>query len=117
MDFTEAAETARRVRAMYTTLEERHHGTEWSPTEMVVGMQQDVGDLGRLVMAAEGRWTHGDDPKAALEYELAEVMWWLFSIADRLDIDMEAAFTTSMSTLGERLAAATSSPAVEPASD
>ncbi|MCW2972743.1 MAG: hypothetical protein JWN72_1016 [Thermoleophilia bacterium] len=106
MDFTEAGEIARRVRANYTTLEERHHGAEWTPTEMVVGLQQDVGDLGRLVMALDGRWAHGDDPKGGLEYELAEVMWWLFALAQRLDIDMESAYATSMATLEEKLAAA-----------
>jgi hypothetical protein len=40
------------VRALYARLQAEHHGEEWSPAEMMVGLNQDVGDLGRLVMAA-----------------------------------------------------------------
>lgn len=95
MDLHDATARARGVRALYADLERRHHGEEWSPAEMVIGLNQDVGDLGRLVMAASGRWAHGTDVDVdeRLGYELAECLWWILSLADRFDLDIDAAFT------------------------
>jgi len=93
MDFHDASARAREVRSLYARLETAHHGGEWSPAEMVVGLNQDVGDLGRLVMAASGRWGHGTGERAELSYELAECLWWIFSLADRFDVDVSAAFS------------------------
>lgn len=59
MDFHDASAQARGVRALYARLETEDHGQQWSPAEMVVGLNQDVGDLGRLIMAASGRWGRG----------------------------------------------------------
>jgi NTP pyrophosphatase (non-canonical NTP hydrolase) len=103
MDFHEAAAQSREVRALYARLETEHHGHEWSSAEMVVGLNQDVGDLGRLVMAASGRWAHGS---GELGYELAECLWWIFALADRFDIDMSAAFAEFIRERQHRLGAA-----------
>jgi NTP pyrophosphatase (non-canonical NTP hydrolase) len=59
----------------------------------MVGLMQDLGDLGRLVMSAEGRWTHGQDVAAELGYELAECLWWLLVLAGRYDVDLKSALT------------------------
>jgi NTP pyrophosphatase (non-canonical NTP hydrolase) len=91
MDFDHATARARDVRELYALLETAHHGQPWSAAEMVVGLNQDVGDLGRLVMAASGRWGHGDDVPAELGYELAECLWWMLALADRFDIDIASA--------------------------
>lgn len=106
MDFHDATAQSREVRALYARLETEHHGHEWSPAEMVVGLNQDVGDLGRLVMAASGRWAHGSGERAELGYELAECLWWIFALADRFDIDMSAAFSGFIGEREERLRAA-----------
>src|ERR1700712_3271482 len=92
MDLREATTHSSAVRALYARLEAEHHGEEWSPAEMVVGLNQDGGDLGRLVMAATGRWGHGADLPAELGYELAECLWWILALADRLDVDITTAF-------------------------
>ncbi len=92
MDFAEARASSNRVRELYERLERQHHGSEWTTSELLVGMLQDVGDLGRLVMASEGRWTHGADVSAELGHELGEVLWWLFVLAERTGTDLEAAF-------------------------
>jgi hypothetical protein len=93
MDFHDASARARAVRALYARLETEHHGAEWSPAEMVVGLNQDVGDLGRLVMAASGRWSHGNGERAELGYELAECLSWIFALADSFEVDLSEAFT------------------------
>lgn len=103
MDLEEAADRARDVRALYARLEVAHHGEEWAPAELIVGLNQDVGDLGRLVMAADGRWGHGTDVPAELGYELAEVFWWLLTLADRFDIDLATAFEGFVAEREQRL--------------
>lgn len=103
MDLHDASAKARAVRALYARLETEHHGQEWSPAEMVVGLNQDVGDLGRLIMAASGRWGHGTGERAELGYELAECLWWILSLADRFDVDMSTAFTRFIDEREQRL--------------
>lgn len=106
MDLEQAAGRARDVRALYARLEATHHGAEWTPAEMVVGLNQDIGDLGRLVMAADGRWGHGNDVPAELGYELAECFWWLLALADRFDVDLGTAFEAFADEREQRLAPA-----------
>ena len=59
IDFTTAADRARHIRELYKQLEKRLHGSAWTPQEVMLGYLSDVGELGRLVMAKEGRWLHG----------------------------------------------------------
>jgi len=106
MDFADARSRSTHVRSLYEQLERRHHGSEWTTSELVVGLMQDVGDLGRLVMASEGRWAHGADVPAALGHELGEVLWWLFVLAERTGIDLEVAFEGFLAERVERSTAA-----------
>jgi hypothetical protein len=63
-DFTAATARARHIRELYKQLEERLHGSAWTPQEMMLGYLYDIGELGRMVMAGEDRWLHeGDLPK------------------------------------------------------
>lgn len=100
----QAAMQASRVRQLYHQLEEVHHGVRWSKQEDVVGLQSDVGELGRLVMGAEGRWMAPDDVRKQLEVKLAECLWWIFSLSNRLGIDIEHAYVDKMTELEHELA-------------
>jgi NTP pyrophosphatase (non-canonical NTP hydrolase) len=87
---------ARRVRALYEILEERQNGQVWSLHELMLGFVNDVGTVGRLVLARDGTWEIDGDVRAQLEHKLAESMWWVIVLADRLDIDMADAFVSTM---------------------
>jgi NTP pyrophosphatase (non-canonical NTP hydrolase) len=102
------------VRGLYEQMEERMHGSAWTPQELIVGFMQDVGDLGRLVMAAEGRWMHGDDLAGDLAHELAECLWWVLVLARRLGVDIDDAFASTMAGLDARLTARLAQPAAPP---
>ena len=95
----EAREQALAVRAMYEVLEERFNGKTWSLHELMIGFSNDVGYIGRLLLANDGTWGIDGDVDAELKHKLAESMWWLFVLADKLDIDLDDAFTTTMSTI------------------
>ncbi|MEJ7838267.1 MAG: hypothetical protein WKF81_05580 [Thermomicrobiales bacterium] len=85
-----------RKRALYETLEQRLNGKVWSDHEPMLCFANDVGYIGRLLLAREGIWGIDGNPTAEFEHKLAESLWWNFVIADRLDIDRTDAFNSTM---------------------
>ncbi|WP_312560505.1 hypothetical protein [Anaerospora sp.] len=54
-------------------------------------------------MAAEGRWVHDGEVKPELTAKLAECLWWILVLSDRLGVDMTEAFTSFMDKLDRDL--------------
>jgi len=105
MDLTTATARAMHIRGLYEQLEKRLHGSSWTPQEVFIGFGYDVGDLGRLVMAAQDRWMHEGDLPAELGSKLSECLWWILVLAKRLDVDLTAAFAARMDELDRELTA------------
>jgi hypothetical protein len=103
IDFTEATEQAMRVRRFYQQLEEHNHNGAWSIEEDMLAFTTDIGALGRLVMAAEGRWVYDGEVKPELTSKLAECLWWILVLSDRLGVNMTEAFTSFMDKLEREL--------------
>jgi NTP pyrophosphatase (non-canonical NTP hydrolase) len=103
IDFTAATERAMRVRRLYHKLEEQNHNTVWTPEEDMLAFVSDVGLLARLVMASEGRWVHGGNLHVDLRSKMAECLWWLLVLSDRLGIDITEEFTSFMGKLDTKL--------------
>ena len=76
----------------------------------MIGFMSDVGELGRLLMASEGRWVHDGDLPKDLGDKLAECMWWIFVLSDRLGIDISQAFSRKMDELDASLSAGIEKP-------
>lgn len=114
VDLTAAAERAREIRSQYEVLENRLNGQPWNMLELMVGFSNDVGTVGRLLLAHEGTWGIDGDPQAELAYKLSESMWWIFVLADRLGIDMSAAYSETMDKIATGLDGAISA---EPETD
>lgn len=100
-----AAVRSAEIRALYHRLERAHEGAEWSRKDDVLGLVNDVGALARLVMAAEGQWAPEGDAAAQLRDKLAECLWWILSSANRLDVDIEVAFSDRMTRVERGLTA------------
>ncbi|MFF2245379.1 hypothetical protein ACFVTM_14490 [Arthrobacter sp. NPDC058130] len=92
----DARDRALEVRALYEILERRLNGKVWTDHELMMGFSNDVGYIGRLLLAHEGTWDIDGDPTAELEHKLSESLWWIFVLADRLDIDMTDAYNKTM---------------------
>jgi hypothetical protein len=92
----DARDRALEVRALYGILEQRLNGKVWSDHELMIGFSNDVGYIGRLLLAREGTWDIDGDPTAELEHKLSESLWWIFVLAERLNIDMTEAFNNTM---------------------
>lgn len=99
----EARNQALAVRSKYEILEERFNGKIWSLHELMIGFSNDVGQIGRLLLAHDGTWGIDGDVDAELKHKLAESVWWNFVIADRLGIDLGQAFTDTMGSISEAL--------------
>ncbi len=62
-----------------------------------------MGDLAKLIQAHEGV-RQIDGARAALEHELADVLWSVIVIANRCNVDLGAAFASMMDELERALA-------------
>ena len=102
MDFAEMQARAREVRAQYADLEAVRYGRAWTREEIMLGFLGDVGDLAKLVQGKEGVRPR-DDLDEALAHELADCLWCVMTLADAYDVDLEAAFASTMDTLDESL--------------
>ncbi|WP_156019634.1 MazG-like protein [Streptococcus ruminantium] len=74
------------IRKAYHDFEIKHHGQEWSIAEDLLALSNDIGNLNRLVMTKQGRYY--DETPYTLEQKLAENIWWLIELAERLDVDI-----------------------------
>jgi len=101
-----AAERARTIRDLYEILENRINGKVWSTHELMLGFTNDVGTVARLILADDGTWAIDGDVTAQLEHKLAESMWWVMVIAERLHIDIAEAFTSTMDAIESGLSEA-----------
>jgi NTP pyrophosphatase (non-canonical NTP hydrolase) len=98
-----ATQRALEVRALYEVLEQRLNGKVWSLHEHMLGFTNDVGMIGRLILANDGTWDIDGDVTEQLKHKLAESMWWVMVLADRLDINMAEAFTSTMDRIEDGL--------------
>jgi len=92
----DADDKALKVRARYEQIEQRVLGRTWTLPELAVGFTNDAAYVGRLVLAAERTWGIDGDVDAELRHKLAECLWWVFVLADRLDVDMPEAYEATM---------------------
>ncbi len=105
MELETATEQALRVRRLYHQLEERLEGSAWSAKDDMLGFVNDVGTVSRLVMAAEGRWVPEGDVADQTAGKLAECLWWVLVLADRLGVDIDDAYRSTMDRIEAQLSA------------
>lgn len=97
-DFADLSDRAWRVRQLYARYEARAHGRAWPPEEVALGFVGDVGDLAKLIQAAEGV-RNIPDARCRLGHELADCLWSVRTLARLYDVDLEASFTALMGEL------------------
>lgn len=105
MQLHELTARALRVRDRYDELNEHKRGRTWTREEFMLGFMGDVGDLAKLVAAAEGArdMPVGRNP---LGHELADCLWSVLVLADAYGIDLEAEFHATMDELETAISAA-----------
>lgn len=96
--FSSMSERAARVRELYAQAEARRYGRAWTREEVALGFVGDVGDLMKLVQAAEGVRAI-PEARDKLAHELADCLWSVMTLARMYDVDLEAAFARTMDEL------------------
>ena len=93
---------AMRIHSLYDRLNLQQRGRTWNREEFVLGFVGDVGDLAKLVMAAEGarEMTGG---RAALGHELADCLWSVLVLARLYEVDLDAEFARLVDELESRI--------------
>lgn len=94
------------IRSKYHLLEEKHHGSRWSVEEDALAFLTDAGLVGRLTMSQQGRWPTDDEDSAQLKHKLAESIWWLVVLSDRMEIDIGESLQAFLKRTEARLAGA-----------
>ena len=87
MEIKELLERSVEIRKRYHELEIKNHGEKWSVEEDLLALSNDIGNLNRLVMTKFERYY--DEKPYTLEGKIAENIWWLIELSDRLDVDIE----------------------------
>lgn len=87
MELNELVKRSNAVRERYHELELKNHGSKWTVEEDLLALSNDIGNLNRLVMTKFNRYY--DETPYLLEQKLAENIWWLIELSNRLNIDIE----------------------------
>lgn len=99
-DFKEMINRAVEIREKYS----KNDLKQWEIEQGFMGMVKDVGDLSKLLMVNGGyRKDLEGDVKGKLEHELADVLYSLLVIADKIGIDLEKSFWNTMDDLDRRI--------------
>ena len=102
MDFRAIIERGLKIRRLYEEKEKQLYGSAWTSEEIALGFVGDVGDLAKLVVAANGK-RKIENSKEKLEHELSDCLWSVIVLADLHDVDLEKSFLKTMDELQEYL--------------
>lgn len=102
MEFQDIVEKAIRVRKQYKEKEKQLYGSSWTNEEIALGFIGDVGDLAKLVIAANGK-RNIPDSREKLAHELSDCLWSVIILANEYEIDLESSFSKTMTGLEEHL--------------
>lgn len=70
---------------------ERGYNEETVPEVMML-LTEEVGELAKAIRKSNGQKTHQDSKVHDIAEELADCLWLIVDISNRLDIDLEQAF-------------------------
>ncbi len=103
--FSELVALATQVSDHYDELSRADGRKVWGAQERMAGFVKDVGDLSKLIMVKNNLRRGPEDIDAELAHELADNLWSIIVIADKLGIDLERAFVDAMDALHKRIEA------------
>jgi len=84
-------------------IKEEWHSNYWSPLSSLARLTEEVGELAREI-----NHSYGEKPKKASEdasniaAEIGDILFILASLANSIDVDLDAAFTEVMSKYQQR---------------
>lgn len=95
-NFDEIIERSIKIRKLYHELELKQNGKIWTIEQDALGFLSDAGLVGRSTMSHEKTWSKANSDEE-LEHKLAESIWWIINLSDRMDIDIKVAMEKFLS--------------------
>jgi len=89
-NFDEIMERSIKIRKLYHELELKQNGKVWTIEQDALGFLSDAGLVGRNTMSHEKTWSKANSDEE-LEHKLAESIWWIINLSDRMAIDIKVA--------------------------
>ncbi len=102
MEFQQLIQRAIEIRNQFAAKEQEQFGSVWNNEEIALGFVGDMGDLAKLIIAANGK-RNIPNSKEKLEHELADCLWSIIVLSHNHGIDLEKAFTNTMNELEKHL--------------
>lgn len=102
MEFQEIIDRAMDIRRLYEQKEKQLYGSAWTSEEIALGFVGDVGDLTKLIVAANGRRNIFNN-REKLEHELADCLWSVIVLSNLHGVDIENSFMDTMDELEKHL--------------
>jgi NTP pyrophosphatase (non-canonical NTP hydrolase) len=102
MDFQAIIERGLTIRKLYEEKEKQLYGAPWTSEEIALGFVGDVGDLAKLVVAANGK-RKIENSHEKLRHELSDCLWSLIVLAKLHNVDLEQSFIETMEKLEKHL--------------
>lgn len=102
MNIEELSNRAQEIADKYRELNKKNGSRDWAASDYMAGFVGDVGDLSKLLMAKEGL-REKDDVDTKIAHELADCLWSILVIANKLGVDIEKEFTNTMNQLEIRI--------------
>lgn len=103
MDIKELSNRAVEIKEAYHKLEIQRYGKKWTTSQIMEGFVGDVGDLMKLIMAKDGGIREIDQIDEKIKHELADCLYCVLVLADKLDVDIEREFIKTMDKLDKRI--------------
>ena len=104
MEIRELQKKAIEIAQRYRELGKAQGYEDWSTGDYMQGFVGDVGDLAKLVMA-ENNLRAIPDHKQKIKHELADCLWSILILADKLNVDLDVEFQKTMYELDARITA------------
>ena len=102
--FNDLRDLALKVREEFEDFESKKYGRAWDLKDLIMGLQVDLGDLVRLVQEKDGiRPERSEELQEKIAHELSDILWVLFVLSSKLDVDMQKSFVENMAELQEFL--------------
>lgn len=103
MQISEVLARVKKIKQAYNVANRLEGYKTWGVNEYFQGLEGDVGDLAKLMLARRGFVFGARDTEKKIGRELADILWSVLVLADEMDTDIEKEFLLTLTRLEEKV--------------
>lgn len=104
MTLKELQKKVEKIQHLYNVANRTEGYKVWGPSQYVQGLQGDVGDLAKLVLASQGFSFVQKDTDKKIARELTDCLWSVLVLGSELGVDLEVEFGKMLARLEDKIA-------------